>query len=453
VSRILKSVCILGLLFLALPLSVAAAELKAGVARVEITPPTGLRMYGFSSRKSGATEVLDPLMARVLVLEAGEKRLALVVMDLGRPPAPAWIERLREDARKASGISYVLIAATHTHSGPAVRDEYPPKETPDWETGVLEKVEKAIADAHQHAVEARLGTGYGAVDIGHNRLRLEPDGTVSWFERNNTMVPTSPVDPTVSVLRLDTAEGKPLAILVNYACHPVVFGSDNLKYSADYPGVMIKTVEQSFGGEPLCMFLQGGDGDINPYYAVHPQEQDAVKMRDWTGERLGREAARVAKSIQTAATPDATLDFAEDLLEVHMRWNPEKFREAVLKSWGPKAAEAFDRQSKEVPRLPVATVLINKRIALMTLPGEPFVELQMAWRSRCPVRDAFFMGYSNGDFDYFPTIRAASWGGYGAANSATWVEPGTGERMVDHAIIKVYEMLGRLTDTPEDLKK
>lgn len=452
-SRRLKGVCMFCLLVLALPLSLAGAGLKAGVAKVDITPPTGLRMYGFANRKAGSTGILDPLMARVLVLEAGEKRLALVVLDLGRPPAPAWIERLREDARKASGISYVLLAATHTHSGPAVRDEYPPKETPDWESGVLDKVEKAIASAHQHAVEARVGTGYGTAYIGHNRLRLEPDGSVSWFERNNTMVPTSPVDPTVSVLRVDTAEGKPLAILVNYACHPVVFGSDNLKYSADYPGVMIKTVEQAFGGEPLCMFLQGGDGDINPYYAVHPLEQDAVKMRDWTGERLGQEAARVAQSIQTVAAPDATLDYAEDLLEFHMRWNPEKFREAVLKSWGPEAAEAFDQRSRQVPRLPVATVLINKRIALMTMPGEPFVELQVDWRNRCPVRDAFFLGYANGDFEYFPTIRAASWGGYGAANSATWVELGAGERMVNHAIIKVYEMLGRLTDTPEDLKK
>jgi len=252
---------------------------------------------------------------------------------------------------------------------------------------------------------------------------------------------------------VDTAEGKPLAILVNYACHPVVFGPDNMQYSADYPGVMIKTVEQAFGGEPLGMFLQGGGGDIDPYYAVHPLEQDAVKMRDWTGERLGQEAARVAKSIQTAAVPDATLDFAEDQLEFRMRWNPEKFRKAVLKSWGPRVVEVFDRQSKEVLRLPVATVLINKRIALMTMPGEPFVELQMAWRSRCPVRDAFFLGYANGSFDYFPTIRAASLGGYGAADSTTWIEPGAGERMVDHAIIKVYEMLGRLTDTPEDLKK
>lgn len=441
------------LLAFLLPLPVFGAGLKAGAAKVEITPPTGLEMYGYGNRKGGATSVLDPLMARVLVLEVGEQRMALVNMDVGEPLAAAWIERLREHARKTCGIAHVLVTATHTHSGPDIRDEYPPKEAPDWETGALEKVEKAISDAHQNAVEAKLGTGYGNVLIGHNRLRLEPDGSITWFERNNTMVPTAPVDPTVSVLRVDTAEGKPLAILVNYACHPVVFGSDHLRYSADYPGVMIKTVEGAFDGQAVAMFLQGGDGDINPYFAVHPLEQDAVAKRDWTGERLGSEAARVAKRIETVVATEASLDVAEDLVESSLRWNPEKFREAVAKSWGVKAAESFDRRKGETPRLPVVTVLINKRIALMTMPGEPFVEHQIDWRNRCPVRDAFFLGYTNGGFGYFPTIRAATLGGYGAANTATWVAPDAGARMVDHALVRVYEMLGRLSDTPEDLKK
>ena len=440
------------LLVLALPTVGAAASLKAGVASVDITPPTGVGMYGFANRKGGATGVLDPLMARVLVLEAGERRLALVVLDLGAPPAAEWIRRLRRDVAASSAISYVLVAATHTHSGPAIRREYPPPESPDWESGVLEKVARAVDEAHRRAVEARVGTGYGSVLIGHNRLRQEPDGTITWFERNNTMVPTSPVDPTVSVLRVDAADGKPIAVLVNYACHPVVFGSDNVRYSADYPGVAIRTVERELDGQPLVLFLQGGDGDINPYYAVHPLDQDAVRMRDWTGERLGREAARVAKAIQTASAPDATLEFSEDTLDLGWRWNPEKHREALRQSRGPEAAATFDRRYAEGLHAPVATVLIDKRIALMAVPGEPFVDHQIDWRNRCPVRDALFMGYANGNLGYFPTIRAASLGGYGAANTATYVQPDAGARIVDHALVRVYEMLGRLTDTPEDLK-
>jgi hypothetical protein len=64
-------------------------------------------------------------------------------------------------------------------------------------------------------------------------LKITADGKVSWFERNPTQIPTAPVDPTVTVIRVDKADGTPLAVVVNYACHPVVFGSDNTRYSAD----------------------------------------------------------------------------------------------------------------------------------------------------------------------------------------------------------------------------
>ena len=78
-----------------------------------------------------------------------------------------------------------------------------------------------------HLAEARIGAGTGIAYIGHNRLRVTAEGKVSWFERNPTQIPTAPVDPTVTVVRVDTVDRQPLAIVVNYACHPVVFGADN----------------------------------------------------------------------------------------------------------------------------------------------------------------------------------------------------------------------------------
>src|SRR5256714_9821137 len=128
---------------------------------------------------------------------------------------------------------------------------------PEGKWANRDKLGRAIQKAGSHWVEVRMGPGYGSADIGHNRLHVNTDGTVNWFERNLTRIPTSPVDPMVSVLRIDQADGTPLAILVNYSCHPVVFGSDNLQYSADYPGVMIKTVEAALGNKLLCFFLQG----------------------------------------------------------------------------------------------------------------------------------------------------------------------------------------------------
>src|SRR5438093_7285378 len=64
--------------------SAKGAPLKAGVAKVDITPPTGVLMWGYFDRLTPSKATLDPLYARVLVLEAGETRLALVALDLGR---------------------------------------------------------------------------------------------------------------------------------------------------------------------------------------------------------------------------------------------------------------------------------------------------------------------------------------------------------------------------------
>jgi hypothetical protein len=438
---------------------ICVAPLRAGAARADITPPPGEQMWGYEDRRQPATGALDPLYARVLVLEAGQenapRRLALVTLDLGRSFGPGSLARLREAAKRSSGISCLLVAASHTHSAPVIRDEY--RDTPPaWEQAALDKIGRAIAEAAGGLQPARIGVGTGVVYIGHNRLRVNPDGSVSWFERNPTRIPTAPVDPTVTVLRIDRADGTPLAVLTNYACHPVVFGADNLRYSADFPAVMNRVVEQALGGRVQSFFLQGAPGDINPYYAVTPLAEDPVGRRDWTGERLGQEAARVAKEIHTRAadaSDSPSIEFAESTLTVRLRWNIEKFRAALLKFLGPDGMEIYGARIVPEIQLPVTTVLIDRDIALTTMPGEPFVDFQINWRDRCPVPHALLLGYTNGYNGYFPTIAAASRGGYGAASASTWVEPGAGERMVDTAVIKVYEMLGRLSDLPDDLKR
>jgi hypothetical protein len=147
-----------------------------------------------------------------------------------------------------------------------------------------------------------------------------------------------------------------------------------------------------------------------------------------------------------------SIDFAESTITVRLRWDVDKFRAALLKFLGPEGMEVYGARIVPEIQLPVTTVLIDRDIALTTMPGEPFVDFQMNWRDRCPVPHALLLGYTNGYNGYFPTIAAASRGGYGAASASTWAEPGAGERMVDNAVVKVYEMLGRLSDLPDDLK-
>jgi len=243
-------------------------------------------------------------------------------------------------------------------------------------------------------------------------------------------------------------------VLVNYACHPVVLGFDNLQYSADFVGTMASTVEAAFDHAPLCFYLQGGDGDINPYYATTPLSDGAIARRDWTGNALGDEAVRVTKGIHTEAPGELAIDFADDVMSFPLRWNAKTFRTALLNNYGPKVFEDHaDVLGHDPPpdhvELHVTTLLLNKRIVLIGLPGEPFVSFQINWRDQCPVPDAFFLGYTNGYFDYFPTIEAAAQGGYGAGDSNTYVEIGAGERMLRQGLIRVYEMLGKFRDAPE----
>jgi neutral ceramidase len=438
-------------------ISLQGATFRAAVAKADITPPPGLPMYGFLDRikdNKFSTGTLDPLYARVLVMETGERRVALVTLDLGRTFGEMELAQLRQRVKASAGISFLIVSASHTHAGPNILDEFPGNGPPQWETNAIEKIAVAVSEATKHLVDARLGTGRGEVYIGYNRRQVHPDHTVAMLWTNPEKQPTSPLDPTVLVLRIDDANGKPIAVLVNYACHPVVLGPDNLKYSADFVGVMAHVVEKAFDGAPLCFFLQAADGDINPYFATTPLANGGIEKRDWTGKQLGEEVVRVAKAIHTRPSSDPSLDFADDLMSFQSRWEPTKFRQGLLNSYGPRVFEDHaDLLAHDPPpshlELHVTTLLLNKQIAFIGMPGEPFVDFQINWRDRCPVQDAFFLGYANGYFDYFPTIEAAGEGGYGAADSNTYVEVGAGERMMRRGLVRTYEFLGKLSAAPE----
>lgn len=438
--------CILGIAAMAMGGAARGETLEAGVARVDITPPLGFLLDGYPDPDSlrAAEGVRDPLYARILVLECGATRLALVDLDLVDVFSPPYIEELR----KATGpdVSDLIVDAIHTHSGPGL-DGAPGTPLAAWYKASVDRIAAGVHEAASHAVPARLGVGYGVAFLGNNRLRIEHDLGISWFEKNWTGTPNGLVDPTVAVLRIDDAAGSPLAVLVNYACHPVIYAPDNKLYSADFPGVMTGFVQKAMGDKPLCFYLQGGAGNINPTHAVSPLQQGAVEFCRQAGTELGGAVVRVAEAIRTEAPANPSLQVKEETITLHPRWNGAKWRAAH-----PENAAFIAQLTKPEYQAPICTVLIDREIALTALPGEPFVEHQMQFRARCPVPHAFFLGYSNAEFDYFPTIRAASWGGYGASHASTWVEVGAGEAMVDRGLIGVYEMLGRLKPVAEDLQ-
>lgn len=426
----------------------SARTFRAGVTKVDITPPLGYEMWGYSDRAGGATGVLDKLYARVLVLDDGQTSLALVTLDLGRTFGQDQMNYVRAKVRKSSGVAHVMFIASHTHAGPTIEESYPDGKVPDWERSALDGIARAIDEAHAKLTDARIGTGWGITYIGHNRRLVKSDGRVKMFWRNSTEIPTAPIDPTVGVIRIDNAQGEPIAILVNYACHPVVLGPDNRLFSADYPGAMAKLVEESWNNKPICFFLQGGCGDINPFLDKTPLQENAVAEMQRVGQKLGREVVRLSRQITTRAPANPRLVMVVEEMTFRNRWDMEKLRAHVEQIYGPAFLKRYGGYLVDPILAPVTTVVINDEIALIGMPGEPFVQFQMDLRHRSPLRDTFFCGYTNGYVAYFPTIKDAVVGGYGANSITTLVEVGAGERMLDKGLINLYYILGRLKDKP-----
>ncbi len=423
---------------LALP---AAAEFRAGVAKVDLDPPLGIPMAGYSVRYSKGT--LDPVEARVLAMSDGSRTVAFVTLDLCYPFDPPVMDEIRAAVRDT--VSEVIFHASHTHSGPTYAA------SPEAVKHAIPRVAGAIQAAARSMTPARIGNGWGQVYIGFNRRYLEPDGSLEMLWRNETKISTTfPVDPTVGVIRFDRMDGSPMAVLVHYSCHPVVLGPENLDYSADYPGEMRRYIEQAIGG--MAFFLQGAPGDINPFYDKTPLSQDAVALMKQTGRTIGAEAVRVAKRIQTSAPSTPRIQTKTVIVPSRNRWNEEKLRVAVDEKFHMEPARAA-RLMADNMQLPVTTLLLrtgdpDQDLAFVGLPGEPFVEFETQLRSRSPMPNSFLIGYTNGYFAYFPTIAAAVRGGYGADSTVNPTEVGLGERMVNTGLISIYELLGKLSEQP-----
>ncbi len=399
-------------------------DLTAGTARVEITPPVGYAMGGYAARQGASTGIHDPLFATVLLLKADGVSLAIVSCDLLSFPS----ERILTLARERKLADHVLIAASHSHSGPVTwRDKSWPMPDRSWFSETENKILTAIEEASKKPFSARIAAGFAEIYLGHNRRKVAADGKVTMFWRNAERQPTSPIDPTIGVIRVDDETGKPRVVLVNYACHAVVLGPDNRQISADYPGYLRQRIEQALPGA-LCLFAQGGAGDINPYLDKQPVAENGFGEAEKTGKALAEEVLIVARRLKPAANSSAKLQAVAEVKDFRDRWDATKTVKAGL-----------------------TTLLINQDIAIATIPGEPFVDLQIALRDKSEIANTFLFGYTfsaGGEWiGYVPTLKAAAEGGYGAGYS-TNIEVGAGEAMIDRHIVNLFTMLGKLKKSP-----
>jgi hypothetical protein len=418
---------------------VSNSAFEAGVAVRDITPAPGLPLWGYARRVGHSTGTLDPLHAKALVLRAGADTVALVSLDLGRVPLRASRERIRQRAA-AAGVTRVILTATHTHHAPTM-------ELPDAaHTRLIEdRIGEVVEEAARSLRPAKIGVGRTQFDIAHNR-RLIRDGRCLMLWRNEERMPTSPRDPEAGVVRIDATDGAPLAVLVNFACHPVVMGPNNLDYSADYPGELCRIVKEQTGAE--CLFLQGACGDVNPYLDKTPLEDGAVEAMRAVGRECAEAVLAVLSNIETTVPAQPSLKLSEKDIPVGMRWDlrdPE-VQQFFRRQYG-RMLDIYLEEMRGDLEVPLAVLLVNNTLALAFVPGEFFTRHQLALKENSPVPDTFLCGYANDFHLYFPPVRDAALGGYGGS-VATYVGLGAAETLLTQACIEVGRLSGQLRPQP-----
>jgi hypothetical protein len=427
----------------------ARAELRAGIAKADVTPPLGGHMYGYGDRGDNVSSgVHDRLWAKALVLAAGSGaeagEIAIVTLDLGAFEKDR-ARRVKEAVRAASGIEHLFLVASHTHSAPVLELEFPTAQSP-YHLDAERRIAGAVAEARAAMRPARLAVGWGKVEEGHNRREVLPDGSVRMRWANREGKPTTPVDHALGVISIDGADGKPIATLVNFACHPVVLGPENLEISADYPGAMMAKVESAIGGQ--VMFVQGAAGDINPFWDKTAPADGGFEQMKKMGETVAAEVLRVRAGLRSPEDV-ARIAVRTETIQLGPRWDlDDPAVEAAFRK--NEFGWIFERYRQRFPLerdAEMSVALFDDRLAIGFFPGEFFVEHGLRFKRESRVKDTVFAGYTNGALGYFPTIRAAAEGGYGATE-ATIVEVGAGERLVSRALIDLYSVLGKLPAVP-----
>jgi hypothetical protein len=278
-------------LLLTLPAAGQDADaLHAGVAKADISADVeGLR-------------VNDPLYAKALVLDDGTTKLAIIAMDVTAiggigEVGDDFLPKLRNRIENELGIpgSNVLVNASHNH---------PPGRLLCDAGDQLDRTFNAVRQALQNKTAVKVGAGRGHEDrISMNRTLLLKNGKTWTIRHTNPCPPDDEVasvgtmDPEIGILRIDRLDGRPLAVVYNFACHPYITVPRG-GVTADFPGFASAVIEENLGNGAMAIFLQGAGGDITEIlYKDVNRPRDAEPL----GTMLGLSTLKALKGIKTKA--------------------------------------------------------------------------------------------------------------------------------------------------------
>jgi neutral ceramidase len=398
-------------------------ELQAGVARTVVTPPLGIYLIGYADRHWGCRSVHDDLTATALVVDDGVVMLVLVALDM-LALNERVVARVRSGVTARWGIpgGKVMICCSHTHSGPiAYADEKSRPKNRQFIDGLVDKLVTVVGAALGERVPVTPAWGQGEAHIAINRRELLPSGKVITGAN-----PAGPVDRSLLVLQLrHRVSGRPVATLVNMACHATVVGPRSYAISAEWPGVMRREVEAAVGGS--CLFIQGATGDLNPN---HEWGRDDLAVMEAFGCQVAQQVLRIADDLETLHARPLQARSETAWLPIVPQTRPDgrpySYQEALArKTKLPKfLADALlnarypwktTLEQRQDGRWQVAMEIQAFRLgdwAVIAHAAETLNEIGAAIKASSPFPITFLAGYSNGCIGYLPTAAAHALGGY-----------------------------------------
>ncbi len=438
----------------------ANANLQAGVAEVNITPPLGHRMAGYFSERL-ATGTHDPLKARAIVLAQGKERAALLFCDLlGVSLHVSTNARARISARTGMPVSHILIAGSHAHTGPlfddVLRDFYHDQAVaklgkdaaeeiyyPDF---LVEKLVNVAVEANARLAPATLSAGTASREgLAFNRRFHMRDGRVAFNPgvlNTNIVKPAGPVDPSVGILFVrDAANERPLGGLTVFTCHLDTVGGT--EYSADYPYFIEQTLRGTLGTSFCSAFALGCSGDINHINVATRESLPRFGITERIGKALGETVLASLASLDRVTKP--RLAVRSVILQMPLQEiTPEQVQPARANMPRFESSETgfiervemtkaldLDSHGKTWP-MEVQVFRLDRDTALVGLPGELFCDLGLAIKAASPFKKTIVMSLCNDAPSYIPTKKAFAEGSYEIINSL--VKPGGGEMLVEAAV-------------------
>lgn len=411
----------------------AVSNLKAGVAKVDITPSdvAGMTVIGHRREVNG---VRDPLRAGVLILDDGETKAAIVTLDT----IGAWeamVEKARARISEESGVppENIMISASHNHSGPGFVEHL------RWASALIDKLGAAAKEAAADMRTVTVGYDEDKIGFGINRRKVIDGRAVVRLNEEG------PNDPRVKVLRFDDGKSlTPVAVLMHAVCHPCFFtwgdkGSQPYptgfpKMSADFPGEAQTFVEMCYGNETSSMFLQGCAGDIRPNLPGYPYRCADEADIQWAGRDLGGAVVRALARNVTR----------EKLAE------RETFYKIKVASEVVKLPGKEEDKDAELMAMKIGPYL------LLCMPGEPMVEFGFKLEEAIADRAIpIIVGYSNGNLGYLATADSYEVGGYEPNRSPLTAD--AEEMILSHLGKLADEVVGDVFESfskhPKDVKK